>query len=155
MYYGRIKMNKKWVTRFKGLADHFATWSEDTSTKVGCVLVDIDNHAVISPGFNGLPRGINKGDTLNDEGIVDKYLWYEHAERNAIYNAAQLGVSTRDSVAFVTHMPCCDCMRALAQSGITKIYFNKDNKMGTDKWVENFKVSKKMARKLNIPVMEI
>jgi hypothetical protein len=27
--------------------------------------------------------------------------------------------------------------------------------MGTDKWVENFKVSKKMARKLNIPVMEI
>ena len=148
-------MKKKWMERFINLADHVSSWSEDTSTKCGCVIVNKENHTIISLGFNGLPRGIAPGDTLNDEGIADKYLWYEHAERNAIYNAAQIGVSTKGAVAFVTHTPCCDCLRGLAQSGIVKIYFNKNNKMGTDKWIENFKISKKMARKLNILVMEV
>jgi len=148
-------MKEKWVERFKDLADHIALWSEDSSTKCGCVLVNPENNAVVSIGFNGLPRGITPVDTLNKEGLVDKYLWYEHAERNAIFNAAQLGVCTKGSVAFVTHMPCCDCMRALAQSGIIKIFFNKDNKMGSDNWIENFKTSKRMARQLNVKIIEI
>jgi dCMP deaminase len=52
-----------------------------------------------------------------------KYQFVEHAERNAIFNAARIGVKTEGCWAFMNFMPtpCADCARALIQAGIVKI----------------------------------
>lgn len=91
--------------------------SPDRSTKVGCVITTEDNVHVAS-GYNGLPRGIDDDDRFHVR--PDKYFYFEHAERNAIYNGARTGA--RMDLAhtlYITWLPCSDCARAIVQA--TKI----------------------------------
>jgi len=111
-----------WDQRFMGLCDHLASWSEDRDFQVGCVIVDPDGNDVRATGYNGLPRGVlAQDDGRFDRASGEKFFWFEHAERNAIYNAARSGVSLLGCTAYVNRFPCADCGRALIQSGITQI----------------------------------
>ena len=49
-----------------------------------------------------------------------------HAEINAITDAAKRGVSIDGAEAYITHYPCLNCFKALASSGIKKIYYKND-----------------------------
>jgi dCMP deaminase len=110
----------KWDKRWMQVAELVATWSEDQSTKVGCVIVDPVRQNLIQLGWNGLPRGILNTEERNER--PEKYKWFEHAERNAIYNAASSGVSgLTGNTLYVTLFPCCDCMRGIIQAGIPRI----------------------------------
>ncbi len=143
-------MRQKWINRFIKNAGQIADWSEDLSTKCGCILVNPRTYSIIASGYNGLPRDIAPtGERLQRP---DKYVWTEHAERNAIYNAARDGVSLEGSVAFVTHTPCTDCARGFIQSGITMVYFNEANVMGSNNWEENFAVSREMLMEAGIQI---
>ena len=51
-----------------------------------------------------------------------------HAEINAITDAAKRGVSIDGAEAYITHYPCLNCYKALASSGIKKIYYKHDYK---------------------------
>ena len=111
-----------WSRRFMGLCDHVAGWSEDRDFQVGCVIVDPDGHVVRATGYNGLPRGVSDGDDARfDRASGEKFYWIEHAERNAVYNAARAGVSLSGCTAYVNRFPCADCGRALIQSGIAQV----------------------------------
>lgn len=109
--------------------------SKDPSTKVGCVIVGKDNE-ILSTGFNGFPRGVQEGryeryigDGLKYElnsirwARPEKYKWVEHAERNAIYNAARNGIRLIGSRAYLNWepVPCSDCARAFIQAGIIEV----------------------------------
>jgi len=50
-----------------------------------------------------------------------KYLWIEHAERNAICNAARCGTPLEGCTIYVEIMPCMDCARAIVQAGIAEV----------------------------------
>jgi len=52
-----------------------------------------------------------------------KYQYVEHAERQAIYNAAFLGVSLRGATAYLSWEPrvCVSCARAVIQSGVAEL----------------------------------
>jgi len=109
----------KWDKRFLSLAKHYAEWSKDESTKVGCVIVGRDK-VVVSSGYNGLPRGADDSKSKRTSR-PEKYFWFEHAERNAIYNAARRGTALSGCTAYSTLCPCMDCARALVQSGIKRV----------------------------------
>lgn len=110
----------KWDRRWMQVAELVATWSEDESTKVGAVIVDPIRQNLIQLGWNGLPRGIENTKERNER--PEKYKWFEHAERNAIYNSAASGSANLcGSVLYVTYHPCCDCVRGIIQSGITRV----------------------------------
>jgi dCMP deaminase len=96
--------------------------SKDPSTKVGCVIVSQDN-VVLSMGFNGFPRGVRESELTGRWDRPEKYFWVEHAERNAIFNAARNGVKILGAKAYLNFepKPCADCTRALIQAGITEI----------------------------------
>jgi len=47
-----------------------------------------------------------------------------HAEQNAIIQAALHGISIRDGIIYVTHMPCVICAKMIINSGIKRIVFN-------------------------------
>jgi dCMP deaminase len=123
-----------WDSRFMRLALHIAEWSKDRSTKVGCVIVGPANE-VRAIGYNGFPRNINDGEQSRHERPL-KYSWTEHAERNAIYNAARIGVPLESCRMYLPWFPCMDCARAIVQSGIKElIAFEPDllhPKWGTD-----------------------
>jgi dCMP deaminase len=110
-----------WDRWFLEMAVHVATKSKDRSTKVGCVLVGQDNE-VLSVGFNGFPRGVNDDVEERHERPL-KYQFVEHAERNAVYNAARQGIKTLGCKAYLNcySPPCQDCTRALIQPGLKEI----------------------------------
>ena len=50
----------------------------------------------------------------------------EHAERNAIINAARIGVSTNNCVIYLTcDIPCVDCTCAIINAGIKIIFCDR------------------------------
>jgi dCMP deaminase len=122
----------KWAERFIQMAEFVAQWSKDPSTKCGAVIVGDDNE-VLATGFNGFPRGVVETQPSLLEGEEElheerwerpaKYEWVEHAERNAIYNAARTGTSVRGATMYLNYaVECCsDCTRAIIQSGISKV----------------------------------
>ncbi|MCC7496850.1 MAG: CMP deaminase, partial [Bryobacterales bacterium] len=55
-----------------------------------------------------------------------KYLWMEHAERNAICNAARAGTATEGCTIYVEIMPCMDCARAIVQAGISAVVVSRE-----------------------------
>ena len=118
---------KKWSNRFLKMAHKTASWSKDDSSKVGCVIVNYDG-TVVSMGYNGIPRGVD--DTIQERYIrPNKYLWFEHAERNAIYQS--IG-SVKNCTLFVTHVPCADCARAIVQTGINTVVIDAANGQYSD-----------------------
>ena len=111
-----------WDRRFMQMCDHISGWSEDRDFQVGCVIVDPQGHEVRTMGYNGLPRGVAADDDARfDRSSGEKFFWFEHAERNAVYNAVRMGVSLKGCTAYVNRFPCADCGRALIQSGIIHV----------------------------------
>lgn len=116
-----IRDELTWDELFILQATVIAQKSKDPSTKVGCVIVGDDN-AILSMGFNGFPRGVDENDPSRWQS-PEKYHWVEHAERNAIYNAARHGINLMGARAYLNFepKPCADCTRALIQAGIKEI----------------------------------
>lgn len=108
-----------WDARFIALCELVASWSKDRSRHCGAVIVD-DRNAVVSLGWNGFPRGLDDTVEARHERPA-KYLWTEHAERNAIYNAASQGGRVRGCRIYLQWYPCADCARAIIQSGIREV----------------------------------
>lgn len=108
-----------WDTRWAELAAHIATWSKDRSTKVGSVIIGGGNQ-ILTAGYNGFPRGVNDNIESRHERPL-KYRYTEHAERNAIYNAARYGIRLAGTTIYTPYYPCTDCARGIIQSGITTV----------------------------------
>jgi dCMP deaminase len=108
-----------WDDTFIEICGVLAKRSKDENTKVGCVIVGPD-HEIRSVGYNCFPRGLN--DTLPErQQRPAKYTYFEHAERNAAYNAARIGVPLKGCICYIPGLPCADCARGLIQCGITEV----------------------------------
>lgn len=114
-----INRTLSWREYFVGVANLSAKRSKDPHTQVGAVIVDKDNR-IISTGYNGLPRTMN--DTSFDWKDREwKHKFVIHAEMNAILNAH--GKDLRGATLYCTMIPCQNCAKLIAQSGITKVYY--------------------------------
>lgn len=140
-------LTEKWTDRFIGLAKHFAEWSEDDSTRVGAVIISADKD-IRSWGWNGLPRGVQSLPERFERPV--KYYYFEHAERNAIYNATRNGICLKDSLMFVTHFPCPDCARAIIQSGVKEVYYC--TVVSGEKWSAGHQITLQMFRESGVTV---
>lgn len=141
-----------WVDRFLKMADFVATMSKDKSRQVGCVLVGIDNE-VLSIGFNGLARGLND-DIPERHERPEKYYWFEHAERNAIYNAARVGVKLKGATAYTQSAPCAACARAFIQAGIIRIHARRVNTFTNSSWEESINRGRTMLAEAGVELTE-
>ncbi len=144
-----VGMSEKWDFRFIELARHIALWSKDPSTKVGCVVVGEDRE-IRSTGFNGFPRGIDD----DEDRLLDrdkKYPLICHAEENAIMHAARIGVSLKNSTAYVTWPPCSRCARSLIQAGVKEVVY-PDAVEIPERWQEDFNISNAMMKEAGVNV---
>lgn len=111
----------QWDGRFMLLAHTIAAWSKERGRKVGAVIVGPDRE-VRSTGYNGFPRGVNDDlDERHSRETGEKYLWSCHAEQNAIFNAARIGVALKGCTIYVPWYPCLECAKAIIQSGIVRM----------------------------------
>lgn len=126
-----------WKEYFLGIAEQVKLKSKDKSTQIGAVIVGEDNE-VLSTGYNSFPRGMDDSITERQER-PEKYFWFEHAERNAIYNAARVGVPLKNSTIYLTSgLPCMDCARGIVNSGIKFVWCKKVcTTKNKEKWEES------------------
>jgi dCMP deaminase len=137
----------KW---FYDLALAVGSNSKCHSRKIGAVLVK--DNSVVSTGYNGPPRGIPTCDQRwhIDEAFNKEYGHHAegketegmcprrtigfpsgqgleicpagHAERNALINAARLGVKTKKTKLYMTcGVPCTPCMVEIINAGVKEI----------------------------------
>jgi len=110
-----------WDDYFMTMVYLVAMRSKDSSTHIGAVIVDEFN-IVRSMGYNSFVRGIND-DVSERQQRPEKYFWFEHGERNAIYNAR--GQDLRGCRMYTNGMPCMDCSRGIVQVGIKEVIVDK------------------------------
>ena len=119
-----------WDEYFKEIVQVTSKRSPCDRLKVGCLLVN--KNRIISKGYNGfLPDCPHESIVRNDHEQATI-----HAEQNAICDCAKRGVSTLESIVYVTHYPCIICTRLLLASGISEIKYIEDYK--NDELVEYF-----------------
>ena len=117
---------------FMGVALLSAQRSKDPLTQVGACLVN-DNNVIVGTGYNGLPKWCSDDDFPWDKHPTDmlqnKHSYVVHAEVNAILNA---NTSTNNTTLYVGLFPCNECAKIIIQSGIKKIIYCSDSKLGRD-----------------------
>ena len=91
-----------------------AALSPNRVRQVGALLVTDGGVAIAA--CNTFPAGIAATDERHaGDG---RFVWMEHAERRAIFEAARRGVATAGARLTTTFFPCIDCARAIVESGI-------------------------------------
>ncbi len=141
-----------WQTRFLALADHISTWSKDPDRKVGSVIVGPHNE-VRAMGYNGLPRGAD--DTVAERFVKPaKHRFFEHSERNAIYNAARTGTSTEGCTLYSSFCPCYECSRAIVQSGITTVVAPTPD-FTLPIWGEQFVLARELFHEVGVRILYV
>lgn len=129
-----------WNEYFRQIAHTVKLKSKDINTQIGAVIVGKDNE-IVSTGYNSFPRGIND-DLPERQERPEKYYWMEHAERNAIFNAARIGVSTRDCSIYLTcGIPCADCARGIINAGIRRVVCDRRGEAQGGRWEESIRRS--------------
>jgi dCMP deaminase len=142
-----------WTDYFLNIAEQVKLKSKDESTQIGAVIVGEDKE-VLSTGYNSFPRGLD--DSLKErQERPEKYFWMEHAERNAIYNAARIGVSLKNSTIYLTSgLPCMDCARGIVNSGVTTVYCKEVcTTKNKEKWEESQKKSLLLLNECSVNVI--
>jgi dCMP deaminase len=147
-----------WDAYFMSLAAVASFRSKDPSTQNGACIVDIESLSPLSLGYNGFPRGCSDDEfpwAREAEKVYNtKYPYVEHAERNAIFNAARRGIGLNNSVIYIYsekgYFPCDECARAIIQSGIKEVVMGFAINTNTDKY--DWTATKQMFRSVGIKV---
>ena len=147
---------EKWNYRFLELAELIASWSKDPSTKTGAVVIGPDKE-IRATGYNGLVRKVDD-DIPERMERPTKYDFFEHAERNAVYNACLTGASLKNCTMYCTLTPCTDCARAIIQTGIKRVITYKYEAKENDPkntWRDKLDYSKQMFKEAGVEYIEL
>ncbi len=138
-----------WDDYFMTMVYLAAMRSKDKRTHIGAVVVG-PNNEVRSLGYNGFVRGLNDNVPERNEK-PEKYFWFEHAERNAIYNATLCGVSLEECRMYTNGVPCMDCARGIVQSGIREVIYDKKwDDANTEMWREHAERTIEMFKEVGV-----
>ena len=117
-----------WDEYFYSICEVIGKNSKCLSRQIGAILVT--DKVVICTGYNGPPRGIphcegsvcprRAAGYKSGEGL--HLCPAAHAERNAIIQAARLGIRTKRSTLYLnTQIPCKDCLIEIINAGINEV----------------------------------
>lgn len=145
-----------WDDYFVELAMLVKEKSKDPSSKIGAVLVGEDN-SIISTGFNGFPRGIDESIAARWERPL-KYEFVSHAERNAIDNAARLGMRVKGSRLYLVGFgpptaPCTECAKTIIQAGVSEV-IGAPYKPARDDWMDSLNFSVRLLEEAGVKFRE-
>lgn len=131
-------MNERlsWDQYFLNITRQVAERSTCTRAKVGAVIVR--ERSILASGYNGAPSGLPHCTEVGclvyqsqtPDGQLEENCYRTiHAEINAIAQAAKNGVSIRDADIYVTHTPCIHCLKVLINTGIKRIFYDREYKL--------------------------
>jgi len=116
-----------WDEYFMQVAELVSKRATCLRRRVGAVLVK--DKRILATGYNGAPSGITHCDVtgcLRQKLAIPSGQRHEicrglHAEQNVILQAAFHGVSTQDSILYITNAPCSICAKMILNAGIKEV----------------------------------
>lgn len=124
----KIHQRPGWDEYFLEVAGLVSKRTTCLRRRVGAVLVK--DKRILATGYNGAPKGvahcIDLGYCLREKLGIPSGHRHElcrglHAEQNVLIQAALHGITTKDSVLYVTNQPCIICAKMLINAGINEI----------------------------------
>ncbi|MBN1850900.1 MAG: cytidine/deoxycytidylate deaminase family protein [Deltaproteobacteria bacterium] len=124
-------MRPSWPEYFMSITELVAKRATCLRRRVGAILVK--DKRILATGYNGAPAGLSHCETvgcLRENSAIPSGERHElcrglHAEQNAIIQAANHGISIKDSILYCTNKPCVICTKMIINAGIKKIYFQE------------------------------
>lgn len=117
--------------------------SPDTSTQNAAIL--LRGRSIVASGVNCFTEGIRASKELLERPM--KYTYIEHAERNAVYDAAAKGVKTEGLTMVCPWAACADCARAIVNSGIVMLVRHKQaGDRSPERWKESIEHADRILR---------
>ena len=121
-----------WDEYFMNIAEVVASRSNCSRRKVAAVIVK--DQRIISTGYNGTPKGIKncfeggckRCSSIAPSGLDLGECICNHAEENAIIQAAYHGVSVKNANLYCTYSPCLLCAKMIINAGIKEVIY-QDN----------------------------
>jgi len=118
------------IEKYFRFAEQWALKATCPRASVGCVLISTFRTSekgshFISGGYNGAPE--NMDTCKSSECILEggHCIRAVHAEIRAITYAVKRGIRIDGAEAFITLLPCVQCMQALLLSGVRVIHYDK------------------------------
>jgi dCMP deaminase len=144
-----------WDQYYLAICKVVAARSKDPNTQIGCVIVG-PAREIRTTGYNSFPRGI-RDDVPERRERPTKYLWIEHAERNAICNAARCGTPLDLCTIYVEIMPCMDCGRAIVQAGIREVVVSEERmrQYSSDYYDQHFRMVETLFQEAGVRVRRV
>ena len=102
-------------------ADNASTMSTCDRRHVGCVIVK--DWTVVGVGHNTAPIGTQTCDDVGHLMVDGSCKRTIHAEVNACIDALRTTGDLEGAIAYVTDEPCADCLKFIANLGISKVYY--------------------------------
>ena len=129
------------------------TESPDPSTQNSAVLAKQNGSVFMETwAVNELPNGVMSTEERWERPA--KYHYVEHAERNAIYNAARRGIATRGLVLISPWAACSDCARAIIQAGISQLIRHEHNFL-PEHWQESITRADEMLLESGVGIVDL
>jgi dCMP deaminase len=116
------------------LAARAASGSPNKIRQVGAAILTCDGGEPVT-GCNTFPNGV--ADLAWRHEGDGRFVWMEHAERNAIFAAAKQGRALAGATIASTFFPCIDCARAIVQTGMARL-LSPEPALDDAVWGESF-----------------
>lgn len=122
---------KSWNDFFMEVTNIISTRSTCLRRKVGAILVK--DKRIIATGYNGAPpkvthcseRGCLREKLNIPSGERQEICFAQHAEANAVAQAAKFGIPIKGSTCYCTTQPCVTCLKLLMTVEVKAIYFEQ------------------------------
>lgn len=134
-----------WDEYFLSQAELVAKRSSCDRAQVGAVIT-IDRNC-IATGYNGGVAGLDNCDDVGHKLEDGHCIRTVHAEMNAIVQCARNGHAMHGATVYVTHYPCLNCMKALAQAGVKRIVYRNNYR--------RHEFAEEIARRKNIEIVKL
>jgi dCMP deaminase len=133
------------------MAKLVSTWSKDSSTKVGAVLVRPDK-TVQSVGFNGFASKM-RDNPLHYNKREEKLSRIIHAEINSLLFAQD---SVKGSTLYTFPFCCCDrCSVQMIQAGVVRFVFPAPTEDALSRWGDSFQRAQQYFEETDVKFTEI
>ena len=121
-------MNKKkrpsWDEYFLKLA--MLASERSTCPRMHCGCVFVKDKFVLATGYNGSLPGHPHCEDIGCLVVDNHCVRTNHAEMNALTQAAIHGVTLKGATAYITNMSCTTCAKALIAAGIVRVVVFSD-----------------------------
>lgn len=121
---GRTQPRPNWDEYFLKLA--MLASERATCPRMHCGCVFVKNNHVLATGYNGSIPGQPHCEDVGCLVENDHCIRTNHAEMNALVQAANQGDNIEGATAYITNMSCTNCAKALISAGIKRVVVFSD-----------------------------